>query len=283
VGVTIKLLMKPTSNAGLTDRQRREVEYHREHAEKHRRVLATPFVWGVLQNPARRWWNAYWSMYAYLVQCDLKGKRVLVVGCGLGEDALRIAKLGAKVSAFDLSPDSLGIARELAARERLQIAFDEMPAEKMRYEDSTFDYIVARDIFHHVDIPLTMSEIVRVAKPGAVCVVNEIYSHSMTEKVRRSWLVESILYPRMRGLIYGPDQPYITKDERKLDEHDLEEITKRLQPRQFEKHFNFLIARVLPYDRFEILARVDQLLLRLLKPIGRLLAGRVLFSARVSK
>lgn len=270
------------SKPHLTDRQQRELDYHREHAKQHREILETPFSWEVLQNPARRWWNAYWEMYAYLSGCKLKGKRVLVVGCGFGDDALRIAKLGANVSAFDLSPPSLAIARALAKREGLNIAFDEMPAERMRYQDSSFDYIVARDILHHVDIPLTMAEIVRVAKPDALFVVNEIYSHSLTDKFRRSALVEKVIYPRMQRLIYGPGKPYITEDERKLSELDLKEITKPLQQIQFEKHFNFMVTRIVP-DRFELVNKADRLLLMVFRPFARFLAGRVLFSARINK
>jgi ubiquinone/menaquinone biosynthesis C-methylase UbiE len=266
----------------LTDRQRREIEYHRDHAREHRRILASPFSWDVLRNPGRRWWNAYWTMYAYLVDCDLQGKSVLVVGCGFGDDALRLAKLGATVSAFDLSPESLEIARELAVREKLAIAFDEMPAERMRYADASFDYIIARDILHHVDIRETMREVVRVARPGAVFVVNEIYSHSSTDRIRHSAIVEKILYPRMRRLIYDCEKPYITEDERKLTEHDLAEIQRSLQPLQFEKHFNFLIGRVIP-DRSDFLAKIDQALLRVLRPIGRLVAGRMFFCARLAK
>lgn len=221
-------------------------------------------------------------MYEYLVNCDLKDKSVLIVGCGFGDDALRVAKLGARVSAFDLSPDSLHIARALALREGLEITFEEMPSEKMLYKDDTFDYIIARDILHHVDIPSTMDEIVRVAKPGAMFIVNEIYSHSFTDKIRHSALVEKILYPKMRKLIYGSGKPYITEDERKLSEFDLKQIMKPLQPRLFVKYFNFLVTRIIP-DRFETLAKFDRLLLRLLSPIGHLLAGRVLFGARILK
>jgi ubiquinone/menaquinone biosynthesis C-methylase UbiE len=269
-------------NPALTERQQRELDYHREHAKEHKRVLASPFAWDVLQNPGRRWWNAYWQMYAYLLTCDLKNKCVLVVGCGFGDDALRLSKLGAKVSAFDLSPDSLQIARELANREGLTIDFKEMPAEKMQYPDSSFDYIVARDILHHVDIPLTMKEILRVAKPNALFVVNEIYSHTITDKIRHSSMVEKTIYPRMRKLIYGPGKPYITEDERKLSELDLKEITKPLQEPEFFRHFNFIVTRLIP-DRLDVFAKLDQLLLRVLKPIGSFLAGRVLFSARIQK
>lgn len=266
----------------LTARQQRELDYHREHAKEHKRVLDAPFSWDVLHDPGRRWWNAYWQMFDYLVRCDLVGKKVLVIGCGFGDDALRLAKLGAVVSAFDLSPDSLKIAKELAIREDLKITFDEMPAERMNYDDSTFDYIVARDILHHVDIPQTMKEVVRVAKPDAFFVINEIYSHSITNKVRHSSLVEKFLYPRMSRLIYGTSKPYITADERKLTENDLQEVTRHLKTIQFEKHFNFLVTRVIP-DRFVTMAKIDRLLLRAIKPFAYLLAGRVLFCAHVKK
>lgn len=269
-------------NPELTDRQQRELDYHREHANLHKPVLAAPFSWEVLQRPERRWWNAYWAMYEYLVNCDLKDRRVLVVGCGFGDDALRLAKLGAKVSAFDLSPDSLEIARALASREGLDIAFEEMPAENMLYADDTFDYVVSRDILHHVDIPRTMREIARVAKPGAIFVVNEIYSHSITDKIRHSAFVEKVLYPKMQRTIYGPGKPYITEDERKLSESDIAEIMKPLEPRLFTKYFNFLVTRVIP-DRFDTLTKLDRLLLRVLHPIAYLLAGHVLFSARIVK
>lgn len=269
-------------NTELTERQRRELDYHREHAKEHREILTTPFAWDVLQDPGRRWWNAYWQMYAYLSTCDLKGKNVLVVGCGFGDDALRLSRLGANVSAFDLSPDSLEIAKELAAREGLPIDFREMPAERMRYADSIFDCIVARDILHHVDIPLTIKELVRVAKPNAFLIVNEIYSHSLTEKLRRSTIVEKVIYPLMRRFIYGPGKPYITADEQKLTELDLQLILEPLREPEFFRHFNFVVTRLIP-DRFEFFAKLDQLVLRALKPIGLLLAGRVLFGARIDK
>ncbi len=269
-------------NSELTDRQRREIDYHREHAKLHESILAAPFSWDVLHRPARRWWNAYWGMYEHLAGCDLKNKSVLVVGCGFGDDALRLAKLGAKVNAFDISPESLEIAKALAIREGLEIAFLQMPSERMLYLDNTFDYVLSRDILHHVDIPKTMREIVRVAKPGATFVVNEIYSHSFTDRIRKSTFVEKFLYPKMRRLIYGSSKPYITADERKLTELDIAEILRPLQPPKFKKYFNFLVTRIVP-DRFENIAKLDRILLRVLHPIGHLLAGRVLFSAHICK
>lgn len=263
----------------LSDRQRRELEYHRDHAAKYRDRVHQPFDWSVFDRPERKWWNAYWQMFTWLCGQDLKGQRVLVVGCGFGDDAIRLAKLGAQVCAFDLSPDSLEIARAIAQRELMEIDFRQMPVEALAYADASFDLILARDILHHVDIPAAMAELQRVARPRAYFVVDEIYSHSITDVVRRSGLVSRVLYPRMRKLIYGTATPYITEDERKLSEADLALIKAPLEPPLLQKYFNCVVTRLVP-ERFVLAAKLDRLLLRALGGLGWWLAGRVLFVAR---
>ena len=264
----------------LTGRQSRELEYHRDHFGNSE-LLKGAFSFDVLDRPERRWWNAYWAMYGALKNSDLAGKRVLVVGCGAGDDALRIAKLGAHVSAFDLSPEAIALASALAKREGLQIDFQVMTAERLRYAAGTFDAVVARDIMHHVDIAETMAELRTVAKPGAVFVVNEIYSHSITELIRRSWLVERVLYPAMRKLIYGPGKPYITADERKLTERDMQLITGPLSVGS-TRYFNFLVTRVIP-DRWDFTAKLDRIAMKAMGRVGKLFAGRVLLTGRLRK
>jgi SAM-dependent methyltransferase len=55
---------------------------------------------------------------------DGGGRRALVVGCGLGDDAEHVAGLGFATTAFDISPSAIRLARE-------------------RFPDSTVDYVVA--------------------------------------------------------------------------------------------------------------------------------------------
>ena len=69
----------------LTDRQVRELEYHREHAKQKATLLTRPFSYDVMESERRRWWNGYWSMYSFLRQLPVEGKKVLVVGCGFGD------------------------------------------------------------------------------------------------------------------------------------------------------------------------------------------------------
>jgi ubiquinone/menaquinone biosynthesis C-methylase UbiE len=265
----------------LTERQQRELDYHTAHAREHEELLNTPLSMDVVQRPSTRWWNAYWRMFTLLARIGVKDKRVLVVGCGYGDDAIRIAKMGANVYAFDLSYASLKIARVRAVNAGAALCFEEMPAESLTYPDNFFDVVVARDIMHHVDIPRSMAELRRVAKPGATFVVNEIYSHSITDVVRRSRLVEGFIYPAMQRLIYGPGKPYITVDERKLTERDMRLIAAPLVVDD-RRYFNFLVTRLVP-DRWDFTAKLDRIALKLLGPLGRLLAGRVLLTGAVWK
>lgn len=270
--------MNPIDPATLTERQRREYEYHRQRAGQHESLVHQPLSWDVLQAPESRWWNAYWRMYAHLSRLGLQARDVLVVGCGFGEDALRLARMGACVTAFDLSPEAIDIAQRRAQNEELEVAFHVQPAESLDFADASFDCVVARDILHHVDIPRTMIELRRVARADAVFVMNEIYTHSALQRIRTSGFVERYLYDRMKTTIYGTEDVYITADERKLDESDLAAITAGLGTARAEEHFNMLVTRIVP-DRFDTAAKLDRLALKALRPLGRILAGRVLLVA----
>src|SRR6185312_4501833 len=232
-------------------------------AEKNLGILQQPVTYDILSGT--RWWNQGWAMYGALKRIGMQGRRVLVVGCGFGIDTVRIAKMGAEVYGFDLSPESLAIARQLARQEGAQVQFDEMPAESLGYPDGFFEVIVARDILHHVDIPATMAELRRVAKREATFVINEVYSHSWTEKVRHSPLVERFIYPIIQRIIYG-ECVYITQDERKLTEFDVAVLSSHLRV-QRRRYFNLFVMRLI-YDRYKRVSQLDQLLLNSMGGLG---------------
>jgi ubiquinone/menaquinone biosynthesis C-methylase UbiE len=260
----------------LTPRQQRELEYHRE-ASAGVHLLDDPFDYTVAEQPSRRWWNQHWAMYTELRRLAPAGKRVLVVGCGYGDDALLLARLGAHVDAFDLSDDSLAIARRLAAREGATIDFRQMTAERLDYADASFDLILCRDILHHVEIPEAMREIRRVARPGAIFVANEVYSHSWTERVRRSAFVQGWLYPRLKRVIYGDTKPYITADERKMTESDMALVEDAVVVGR-RVWFDLAAGRLFP-NSLTLLTKFDTLALRVLP--GRWLAGRAIVVGRL--
>lgn len=253
----------------LTERQLREKEYHVEHAKTHKPYL----VLDVTDSDDRWWWNAYWDTWTLIRGLDLKGKKALVVGCGDGGDAIHLARLGAVVDAFDLSPEMLEYGKRLASEHGVSVNFREAVAENMPYPDDSFDLVYVRDILHHVDIEPTMKEIARVAKPGAMMIVNEIYSHSITDRIRYSWIVERVIYPLLRSFVYGKDKPYITADERKMTEKDIAMVKAHIRTKE-SRYFNFIVARLIP-DSFTFACKCDRALLRTVGGLGKYLAGRI--------
>lgn len=52
------------------------------------------------------------TLVRLLPSLDVDGRRVLVVGCGYGDDAALLASAGAQVTAFDVSPTAVAACRE---------------------------------------------------------------------------------------------------------------------------------------------------------------------------
>jgi len=269
----------------LDDRQLRERDYHEEFAHRHRDKASEGVQLDVIEPGPRRPWNGHWTAYDFLTaETDLASKRVMVPGCGLGDDAIRLAKLGAEVNAFDLSPDLLDIARRRAASMGIVgIHFDVMPAEGLGYPDNFFDLVYFNDILHHIDIPRAIAETLRVLKPNGRVIANELYTHSLLQRIRESRFVSRFLYHRMVRFIYGPERPYITEDEHKIDEHELAVLTATLQPGSLRlRYFLFLGGRLLPTDWLGV-AKFDRAFLAMIGPLGRIFAGRVVLVGTVAK
>jgi SAM-dependent methyltransferase len=83
---------------------------------------------------------------------DIRGKRLLDVGCGLGENSLLFAKWGAQVTGVDVSGGSIAVARQRAARFGLteRVSFLETPFELVDTSAGAFDIVWCAAFLHHV-------------------------------------------------------------------------------------------------------------------------------------
>jgi 2-polyprenyl-3-methyl-5-hydroxy-6-metoxy-1,4-benzoquinol methylase len=125
------------------------------------------------------------------------GKRVLEIGCGIGTDTMNFARAGAKVTAIDLSPRSLQVARQRAEvfglTERIQ--FVEANAERLPdfVEPAPYDLVYSFGVIHHSPRPDVILANVRrhfIAADGTLKVM--VYH-------RRSWKVLGILLREAHG------------------------------------------------------------------------------------
>jgi 2-polyprenyl-3-methyl-5-hydroxy-6-metoxy-1,4-benzoquinol methylase len=104
---------------------------------------------------------------------NVSSKRVLEYGCGDGELAVRLARSGACVSAFDSSREAVAATRRLAERSGVRLEAVAAAAERLPYADETFDIVLGRGILHLLDVERARAELLRVLKPGGRAVFSE--------------------------------------------------------------------------------------------------------------
>jgi ubiquinone/menaquinone biosynthesis C-methylase UbiE len=103
---------------------------------------------------------------------DLKGKKILDIGCGQGRPACILAeKYGAYVVGIDL--ESQLIERSILRAERMglskQTEFQTVTAGALSLEDESFDIIISSGAFTQIEDKISMyKECLRVLRPGGV-------------------------------------------------------------------------------------------------------------------
>ncbi len=87
--------------------------------------------------------------------------RILDVGCGTGANLLMLSQYG-DAEGVDVSEDALAFCRERGL-EKVKLG----AAEKLPYDDGTFDLVTALDVVEHLDNDLAgLREMRRVLRPG---------------------------------------------------------------------------------------------------------------------
>jgi ubiquinone/menaquinone biosynthesis C-methylase UbiE len=134
---------------------------------------------------------------------DVRGLRVLDLGCGAGEAAVWFAKQGAVVTASDLSGEFLRVVQAVAQRHGVQVQTHQGDADRLDFPDDHFDVVYAGNLLHHVDVDQTLQRIARILKPGGRVVTWDPLKHNPVIN----------LYRRMAGGVRTADEhPLHIKD-----------------------------------------------------------------------
>nr|MBA2669287.1 class I SAM-dependent methyltransferase [Gemmatimonadota bacterium] len=123
------------------------------------------------------WKNLYVSEYArgffvlsvlerYVPEFEVRGSRVLDIGCGDAGVIIAIAEAGADVAGLELDEKSLRRARVRAEEHGVAATLSMGVAEALPFPDSSFDLVILDNVLEHVtDRPQTLREIRRVLRP----------------------------------------------------------------------------------------------------------------------
>jgi SAM-dependent methyltransferase len=129
----------------------------------------------------RNWLNAFELVVR---EADLRGRRVLDIGCGTGRFTAPLAERGiARAWGVDASPEMLAVAREKLPE---SVGLKLGRAEDLPFRDGWFDRAVMWLVAHLVDRPAALRDAARVLVPdGRLAVVS-----FATEHFERFWLNE---------------------------------------------------------------------------------------------
>jgi SAM-dependent methyltransferase len=131
------------------------------------------------------------------------GKRVLEIGCGLGTDTINFARAGARVTAVDVSPRSLDLARrraEVFGLER-RIDFHEADAERLSetVAPGEYDLVYSFGVIHHSPRPDRVLDQIRRHYMGPRSTLKLMVYH------RWSWKVLGLLFSEAHGAVWRLD------------------------------------------------------------------------------
>ena len=132
-----------------------------------------------------------WHVTVSRLLPDLRGLRVLEIGCGRGDFAIWLANQspGAEIIGVDFSDVAIATARRRADNGS-RVTFQVGDSESLSFSDASFDYVISCECLEHVLYPRKMAaEMFRVLKPGGQFILTtENYFNGMILLWIKTWL-----------------------------------------------------------------------------------------------
>ena len=136
---------------------------------------------------------------------DVKGKDVLEIGCGGGQNAIVLSKWSAKSTGLDISEEQIKYARKLAKRERVKVPFYVGNMEDLSmFHNERFDIVLSSCAIGYVEnLRKTFQEVFRILRKNGLfvfCVVHPIANRGRVIRYgkRRYWGIGNYFDRRRR-------------------------------------------------------------------------------------
>ncbi|MFH1770942.1 MAG: class I SAM-dependent methyltransferase [archaeon] len=101
-----------------------------------------------------------------------KDEKVLEIGVGAGTDILEYGKNGSICYGCDITENAVSLTKKIFKKYKLKGTFQVQDAEKMNYENNSFDLIYSFGVLHHtINSQKAINEVYRTLKPGGKFII----------------------------------------------------------------------------------------------------------------
>lgn len=148
-------------------------------------VREQPGTRAFLESYTRHRFETMWWIRETIPFEVARGKKVLEIGCGNGADGIVFAEHGAHYTGVDLTETAVGAAKRHFEMMGYDGVFQTENAERLSFEDESFDIVYAFGVLHHTPSPVrAIDEVFRVLRPGGFAIVMLYHKRSFNYYVR---------------------------------------------------------------------------------------------------
>lgn len=188
-----------------TERLTSEILFHDHQAQRRMAALEeTPDSYHVEDRAYLN--HETWIRPAFDRLGEVSGLSVLDYGCGHGMAGIVLARMGAKVTGFDLSGGYLSEAQRRARANDVSLNLTQVDGERLPFADHSFDRIWGNAVLHHLDLNAALPEIRRVLRPRGIAVFCEPWGGNPF----LNWARRYLPYP---GKERTPDEQPLTRSQ----------------------------------------------------------------------
>jgi SAM-dependent methyltransferase len=115
----------------------------------------------------------YGLEFAFHLLGDVRGKTVLDLGCGSGQNLVAVANRGANVIGLDISPQLIGLAQQRLNDAGKVADLRVGSAHATQLPDESVDVVFAIAVLHHLDLKVAREEIRRILRKEGRFILSE--------------------------------------------------------------------------------------------------------------
>ncbi|MBZ0155187.1 MAG: class I SAM-dependent methyltransferase [Alphaproteobacteria bacterium] len=146
--------------------------------------------------------NTLKPVYTFFALRDEDNPVILDFGCGAGWSTVLLAQKAGFVYGFDISSRSIEVLKRKAEYNSIaNLSAFVGNAERLPFEDGSFDYIFGNAILHHLDLAAVLPEIARLLKKGGKAAFCEPFGHNPVMNRYRS--LKDKYIEKVKGIHYA--------------------------------------------------------------------------------